>query len=97
MFITRNDFYRNNPDTVNALAALTILSDQYITDHPDEAANITAQWLVGGGNFTYGNVSVDSNSVMKNAIRTVTYTTNPSPAWINGTIKFVTSEIHSVT
>ena len=93
VFISRNDFYRNNPDTVNALTALTILSDQYITSHPDEAANITAQWLVGGGNFTYGNISVDSNSVMKNAIRTVTYTTEPSPAWINGTEKFVTSEI----
>ena len=93
VFITRNDFYKNNPDIVNALTALTILSDQYITSHPDEAANITAQWLVGGGNFTYGNISVDSNSVMKNAIRTVTYTTDPSPAWINGTEKFVTSEV----
>jgi NitT/TauT family transport system substrate-binding protein len=88
----RDDLLAANPDFVNAISAITILGDTYITEHPDETADILADWLVGRANFTYGNVSVGSVEVMHDAIRTVRYTTEPSDTWINGTRQFVVAQ-----
>lgn len=93
VFVSRDDFVAQNPDLVNALAALTIASDQYITDHPKESAAITADWLFAKGNLTFGNVSVSSVDTMNMAITAVTYTTNPSDDWIAGTKKFIATQI----
>ena len=92
VFVARDDFISRNPDLVNALAALTIVSDQYITDHPTESATITADWLFAKGNLTFGNVSVSSVDTMNTAIKTVIYTTDPSDDWITGTKKFVATQ-----
>ncbi|HXW98992.1 MAG TPA: ABC transporter substrate-binding protein, partial [Methanomicrobiales archaeon] len=92
VFVARDDFAAANPGIVTALTALTVVSDRYITDHPSEAARITADWLAGGGNFTYGNVSVSSVVTMERAIPTIIYTTDPSPEWISGTKKFITAQ-----
>ncbi|HMA05252.1 MAG TPA: ABC transporter substrate-binding protein, partial [Methanomicrobiales archaeon] len=89
VFVARDDFVVANPDLVTALTALTVASDQYIADHPAEAAGTTADWLAGGGNFTYGNVSVSSVTTMNRAITTIIYTTDPSAEWIAGTKKFI--------
>ncbi len=93
VLVAREDFVAGNPDLATALTALTIASDQYITDHPTEAAGITADWLAGGGNFTYGNVSVSSVTTMDRAITTIIYTTDPSPDWIAGTKKFIGAQV----
>ncbi len=88
----RDDLLATNPDFVNAISAITILGDTYVTEHPDEAADILADWLVGKANFTYGNVSVGSVGVVNDAIKTVRYTTEPTDDWKNGTRRFVTAQ-----
>ena len=88
----RDDLLASNPDFVNAISAITILGDSYVTEHPDEAADLLADWLVGKANFTYGNVSVGSVGVIQNAIRTVKYTTEPTDDWKNGTRRFVAAQ-----
>ena len=88
----RDDLIAGHPDFVNTMSALTILGDQYITDHPQESADILADWLAGKGNLTYGNVSVSSVGAVNGAIKNVKYTTTPSDTWKNGTRQFVTAQ-----
>lgn len=89
----RDDFIAANPDVVNAISALTIASTDYMNAHQDESGDLVADWIAGKGNLTYGNVTVSSVSVVHAALPTVKYTTNPSPAWINGTNNFVSTQI----
>ncbi len=88
----RDDLLAANPDFVNAISAVTILGNTYTTEHPDEAADILADWLVGKANFTYGNVSVGSVGVTTDAIKTVRYTSEPTEGWRNGTRQFVAAQ-----
>ncbi|MCU0629957.1 MAG: ABC transporter substrate-binding protein [Methanoregulaceae archaeon] len=89
----RNDLVASNPDFVNAMAAQTILADQWITDHPDEAAADLSEWLIGNDTIKFGDQSVPALAVMKSAIPSVNYTTEPTPAWVNGTKNFVNAQI----
>jgi ABC-type nitrate/sulfonate/bicarbonate transport system substrate-binding protein len=84
-----DDMLTDNPELVNALTAVTILSTQYINEHPNESAEITADWLAGKGNFTYGDISVSSVEVLKRSIPSVRYTNDPSEDWMNGNLEFV--------
>jgi NitT/TauT family transport system substrate-binding protein len=85
----REDLMASNPDFVVAISALTQLGSRYIAEHPDESADILANWFVGRSNFTYGNVTVPSGDVMENAIPTVKYTNEPTADWVNHTKEFV--------
>jgi ABC-type nitrate/sulfonate/bicarbonate transport system substrate-binding protein len=89
VFAVRDDTLAENPDLVNALTAATILSTRYINEHPNESAEITADWLAGKGNFTYGDISVSSVEVLEASIPTVRYTNEPSQDWIEGNLEFV--------
>jgi ABC-type nitrate/sulfonate/bicarbonate transport system substrate-binding protein len=93
ILFARDDLLAQNPDLVTAISALTQASSTYINNHPVEAAEIEADFLVGKGNFTYGNVTVSSVDVLNDAFPTVKFTNNPSPEWIAGTRKFVATEI----
>jgi ABC-type nitrate/sulfonate/bicarbonate transport system substrate-binding protein len=85
----RDDMIDQNPDIVNAVSALTILSTQYINENQDETAEIVADWLAGKGNFTYGSISVSSVDVLDRAVPTVKFTNEPTDAWKLGNIEFV--------
>ena len=93
ILFARNDLLAQNPDLVTAMSALTQASSTWINEHPAEAAEIEAEFLVGKGNFTYGNVTVSSVDVLNDAFPTVKYTNVPSPEWIAGTKNFVKTEI----
>ena len=93
ILFARDDLLAQNPDLVTAISALTQASSTWINEHPAEAAEIEAEFLVGKGNFTYGNVTVSSVEVLNDAFPTVKYTNVPSPEWIAGTKKFVNTEI----
>lgn len=85
----RDDLVAQHPELVNTLTAALILSTDYIRNHPDEAADIVADWLAGKGNFTYGNISVSSVEVLNRAIPTVGFVNNPSEQWMAGNLEFV--------
>ncbi|MGA2162222.1 MAG: ABC transporter substrate-binding protein [Methanoregula sp.] len=89
VFIVRKDFYAQNPDFVNDFSALNLAATQYINDHPQESAGIAADWLAGKQNFTYGNVSVSSVTVVSNALPTIEFTNDPSDSWKSSTSDFV--------
>ncbi len=91
ILFARDDLLAQNPDLVTAISALTQASSTWINEHPAEAAEIEAEFLVGKGNFTYGNVTVSSVDVLNDAFPTVKYTNEPSPEWIAGTKKFVSN------
>jgi NitT/TauT family transport system substrate-binding protein len=79
----------SNPEIVDSMAAVTMLSTQYVNDHPNESAEIVADWLAGKGNFTYGDISVSSVDVLARAFPTVKFTNEPSESWQNGQLEFV--------
>ncbi|MEI6840076.1 MAG: ABC transporter substrate-binding protein [Methanomicrobiales archaeon] len=89
----RNDLVAGNPGFVNAMAVQTILADQWITDHPNEAAADLSEWVIGNDTIKFGNQSVPALTVMKSAIPNVNYTTDPTPQWLNGTKNFVNAQI----
>jgi NitT/TauT family transport system substrate-binding protein len=89
VFVVRKDFYAQNPDFVNDFSALNLAATQYINDHPQESAGIVADWLAGKQNFTYGNVSVSSVTVVSNALPTIEFTNDPSDSWKSSTSDFV--------
>lgn len=89
----REDLLASNPDFVNAMAAQTILADQWITDHPDKAAVDLSEWLIGNDSIKFGDQSVPAINVMKSAIPSVKYTTEPTKEWVNGTKNFVNAQI----
>ena len=93
ILFARDDLLAQNPDLVTAVSALTQASSKCINEHPAEAADIEADFLVGKGNFTYGNVTVSSVEVLNDAFPTVKYTNEPSAEWITGTKRFVATEI----
>ena len=88
----RKDRLASNPDFVNSISAVTLLGSTYIAEHPEESADILADWFVGRSNFTYGNVSVGSVGVMEDAIPTVQYTNEPTADWVNNTKEFVVAQ-----
>ena len=61
----RNQLVASNPDFVNAMAVQTILADQWITDHPDQAAVDLSDWLIGNDTIKFGDQSVPALAVMK--------------------------------
>jgi len=91
VFVVRKDFYAQNPDFVNDFSALNLAATQYINAHPQETATIDADWLAGGQNFTYGNVSVSSVTVVNNSIPTIEFSNDPSDSWKASTSNFVQS------
>ncbi|MDD1676389.1 MAG: ABC transporter substrate-binding protein [Methanomicrobiales archaeon] len=85
----REDILAANPGIVDSLAVVTILSTQYLNTHPNESAELVADWLAGKGNFTYGNISVSSVEVLDRAFPTVKFTNEPSEDWQSGQLEFV--------
>ena len=85
----RDDLVDRNPELVSDLAALLMVANEYVREHPDEAAEIAADWLVGGGPMKYGEITVSSVEMEKKSIPTIKFTTEPSESWINSTLLFV--------
>ncbi|HNB03779.1 MAG TPA: ABC transporter substrate-binding protein, partial [Methanoregulaceae archaeon] len=89
VFTARQDAIDNTPELTNALTAAFVLSTQYISEHPNESAEIVADWLAGKGNFTYGNITVSSVDVLQRAFPTVKFVNEPTDEWKNDTLEFV--------
>ena len=89
VFTARQDAIDNKPELTNALTAAFVLSTQYISEHPDESAEIVADWLAGKGNFTYGNITVSSVDVLQRAFPTVKFVNEPTDEWKNDNLEFV--------
>jgi len=89
VFTATEGMIRDNPDLANALTAALVLSTHYLEEHPEESAEIVADWLAGKGNFTYGDISVSSVDVLQKAFPTVKFVNEPTDAWIHSNIEFV--------
>ncbi len=89
VFTARQDAIDNKPELTNALTAAFVLSTQYISEHPDESAEIVADWLAGKGNFTYGDITVSSVDVLQRAFPTVKFVNEPTDEWKNDNLEFV--------
>ncbi|HQN88978.1 MAG TPA: ABC transporter substrate-binding protein [Methanoregulaceae archaeon] len=89
VFTARQDAIDNTPELTNALTAAFVLSTQYISEHPNESAEIVADWLAGKGNFTYGNITVSSVDVLQRAFPTVKFVNEPTDEWKNDNLEFV--------
>ena len=89
VFTATQGMISENPDLANAMTAALILSTHYLEEHPEESAEITADWLAGKGNFTYGDISVSSVDVLQRAFPTVKFVNEPSEGWMDSNIEFV--------
>jgi len=89
VFTATSDAIAKEPDLTNALTAALVLSTRYLEEHPNESAEIVADWLAGKGNFTYGNISVSSVEVLSRAFPTVRFINEPTEDWKRSNLEFV--------
>jgi ABC-type nitrate/sulfonate/bicarbonate transport system substrate-binding protein len=87
--VARDVVLLGEPGITNALSAALIASTNYTRDNPERAAEICADWIFGGGNLTFGNVTVSSLAVERESIPTIRFTTDPSQQWMHSNILFV--------
>lgn len=90
-FVARTDIMQERPDLVNAFSALTIAANGYIQQNPEKAAELSADWLYGKDDMTFGDVTVNSVDVLKASIPTLKFTSDPSQPWIASNDNFVVS------
>ncbi|HUU76118.1 MAG TPA: ABC transporter substrate-binding protein, partial [Methanoregulaceae archaeon] len=90
--VTRDVLIQEKPELVDAMSALVIAADDYINENPDRTAEITAQWLFGGGDMTFGDVTVNSVDVLKASLQTMKFTTKPSEKWVASNHQFIEAE-----
>lgn len=87
--VARDDIVAANPDMTNALSAVLIEATNYTHNNPDHAAEISADWLFGSSNLTYGDISVSSVAVEKASIPTINFVNTPSQQWIESNDRFI--------
>jgi len=87
-----NSVALENPDVASSLSALIILGNKYINENPDNAAELTADWLFSSQNLTYGDVTVSSIDVMKTSIPTIKFSSEVSESWMDSNEAFILSQ-----
>jgi NitT/TauT family transport system substrate-binding protein len=89
--VATDSFIAGNYDVAQYLTMLMIAADSYIETHIDETVNYCADWLFGGGELTFGDITVDSYEVEALSIETIRFVTEPSEDWLAGIDLFVES------
>jgi ABC-type nitrate/sulfonate/bicarbonate transport system substrate-binding protein len=87
--VARDVIVAANPDTTQALATLLTKATDYTAQNPERAAEISAEWIFGRNNLTFGNISVDPIMIEKASIPTIKFTNDPSPQWQNSNMLFI--------
>jgi NitT/TauT family transport system substrate-binding protein len=82
VFVANGAITANHPDIVRALCALNILAADYINNHSKHSSEITAKWLMGERNFTFGDVSISSGVALNRSAGAIKYTTTPTDRWL---------------
>lgn len=90
-FVVQRDLINKSPALVDTVSALIIAATDYTRDNRDEAAEISADWMFGSKEMTFGNVTVSSIDVEKASMPTIKFGTDPSPAWIKSNDLFISS------
>lgn len=85
----RDDLIAKHPDLVSSVSLLTMYATHYITENPNRSSQIAADWLMGGRNYTFGNVSVPSTEMMEKSSQTLKFTTEPTEDWLEALNLFV--------
>lgn len=91
--VAREDLIQENPDLVNAVAALTIVSVDYIDQNQDRAIELTAEWLFGDKDIQIGDVTLDPVEIERGSIPTFRFTAVPTQEWIDSNHRFVQTYI----
>ena len=87
-----NSYALANPEIAADLTALMTLGNAYITENPEKASVLIADWLFASQDLTYGGVTVNSVDVMKASIPTIAFSTEVTDAWIKSNEDFVQSQ-----
>jgi ABC-type nitrate/sulfonate/bicarbonate transport system substrate-binding protein len=87
--VARDAVVQGNPELTDALSAALIAATNYTQDNPNRTAEISADWIFGGQDLTFGNVTVSSVDVEKASIPTIRFTNTPSPQWLESNILFI--------
>lgn len=90
--IGANSVALKNTNLTTSIVALTILGNKYINDHPDKAAELTADWLFSQQNMTYGEITVNSVDAIKASIPTIMFSTEVTDSWIASNEEFILSQ-----
>jgi len=89
--VATDSFIEENYDVAKYITMLMIYADDYIETHIDETVTYCADWLFGGGDLTFGDITVNSRDVEAKSIETIRFITEPSEDWLGGVNIFVES------
>jgi ABC-type nitrate/sulfonate/bicarbonate transport system substrate-binding protein len=76
------DLLREDTELVSCLAAILIIATVWVNDHPQEAAAISRDWLMGDRNYSLGSASLSSQDVFRRSFSTLRFSTKPDQEWI---------------
>jgi NitT/TauT family transport system substrate-binding protein len=87
----RKGFIEDHYDLTTYLTMVMIVASEYIQEHPEVAAQDSAEWIFGNNPLQFGDIEVSSYDVEMASIPTIQYTTEPSEDWKEGLVTFVHS------
>ena len=82
VIVAKDALLEDNMDLLASLSALTMLSTQWVNDNPEQSISISSEWLMGGGNYTFGEQSMPSTEVFNNSFSSIVFSCQPDEEWI---------------
>jgi NitT/TauT family transport system substrate-binding protein len=58
VLVASNGILQNYPDTVVIVSAILLAGEDWAKENPGALAKVTAQWLMGDQNYTFGNNAI---------------------------------------
>jgi ABC-type nitrate/sulfonate/bicarbonate transport system substrate-binding protein len=82
VLVASGDLLGEDPELVSCLAALIMISTNWVNDNPREAVQISREWLMGDRNYSLGSTSLPSQQVFLKSFSTFRFSSRPDQAWV---------------
>ena len=81
VLVASNDVMQNYPDTVVVVSAILLGGEDWAKENPDALAKVTAQWLMGDQNYTFGNNIISPEYVFSRSLPTSVLSSQANGEW----------------
>lgn len=91
VLVASGDLLREDPERVSCLAALIMISTNWVNDNPQEAVEISREWLMGDRNYSLGSTSLPSQQVFLRSFSTFRFSSQPNQEWVRSCHSLISS------
>jgi NitT/TauT family transport system substrate-binding protein len=91
VLVASGEMLREDPELVSSLATLIMISIDWINDHPQEAIQISREWLMGNRDYNFGSTSLPAQQVFQSSFATFRFSSRPDQEWVRSYQALVSS------